>query len=72
MSKVYAYYLVNSDTSGILENWEKCQKVISKQNARYKSFNNIKEAQEWLNAGVKYEKKEKKKISQNDKNTEKE
>ena len=66
MSKVYAYYLVNSDTSGILENWEKCQKVISKQNARYKSFNNIKEAQEWLNAGAKYEKKEKKKISQND------
>ena len=59
MAKVYAYYLVNSDTSGILESWEECKKVVLKKKARYKSFENIKEAQEWLDSGAKYEKKEK-------------
>ena len=59
MSKVYAYYLVNSGTSGILESWEECKKVVLKKKARYKSFENIKEAQEWLDSGAKYEKKEK-------------
>ncbi len=59
MAKVYAYYLVNSGTSGILESWEECKKVVLKKKARYKSFENIKEAQEWLDSGAKYEKKEK-------------
>mgnify|MGYP000918443353 FL=1 len=61
MAKIYAYYLINSGKTGILENWEKCQKIVSSQNARYKSFRTVKEAQEWLNSGAKYEKKEKKK-----------
>lgn len=59
MAKVYAYYLVNSSTSGILGSWEECKKVVLKKKARYKSFENIKEAQEWLDSGAKYEKKEK-------------
>ena len=60
MAKVYAYYLVNSGTSGILESWEECKKVVLKKKARYKSFENIKEAQEWLDSGAKYEKKDNK------------
>lgn len=59
MAKVYAYYLVNSGTSGILGSWEECKKVVLKKKSRYKSFENIKEAQEWLDSGAKHEKKEK-------------
>ena len=57
--KFYAYFIIDTNENGILENWADCQKKVSGKKARYKSFKNFSEAQEWLNSGANYEKKEK-------------
>ena len=57
--KFYAYFIINTNENGILENWVECQKIVSGKKARYKSFKSLLEAQEWLNSGANYEKKEK-------------
>lgn len=58
--KFYAYFLIESHTKNIVENWEQCKKETSGKKARYKSFTSLKEAQTWLLKGAIYEKKEKK------------
>ena len=61
--KFYAYFIINTNENGILENWAKCQKKVSGKKVRYKSFKSLLEAQEWLNSGANYEKKEKKDLT---------
>ena len=53
--KFYAYFIINTNENGILENWTDCQKKVSGKKARYKSFKSLLEAQEWLNSGANYE-----------------
>ena len=57
--KFYAYFIIDTNETGILENWTECQKKVNGKKARYKSFKDLFEAQEWLNLGANYEKKEK-------------
>ena len=59
--KYYAYYLVENDESGILENWKECEQLVKGQKARYKSFSTRDEAEKWLGSGAEYEIKQKKK-----------
>ena len=61
--KFYAYFIINTNENEILENWAECQKKVSGKKARYKSFKSLLEAQEWLNSGANYEKKEKKDLT---------
>ena len=58
--KYYAYYLVESNESGILESWKECEKLVKGQKSRYKSFLSQGEAEKWLNSGAEYEIKSKK------------
>jgi len=60
--KFYAYFIIGTNENGILESWADCQKKVSGEKARYKSFKSLLEAQEWLNSGANYEKKEKKNL----------
>ena len=57
--KFYAYFIIDTNENGILENWSDCQKKVSGKKARYKSFKTFLEAEKWLNSGANYEKKEK-------------
>ncbi len=59
-SKIYAYYLLDNQESGIFYTWNECEQKVKGKKARYKSFKSEKEAQEWLKSGAEYEKKEKK------------
>lgn len=61
--KFYAYFITDTNETGILENWTDCQKKVSGKKARYKSFKSLLEAQNWLNSGAKYEKKRKKEFN---------
>lgn len=61
--KFYAYFILDTSKNGILENWTDCQKKVSGKKSRYKSFKTLSEAQEWLNSGANYEKKEKKDLT---------
>lgn len=58
--KVYAYFLIDSEESGIVYTWPECQDITKGKKARYKSFKDEKEAENWLNNGAEYESKEKK------------
>ena len=62
--KFYAYFIIDTNENGILENWADCQKKVSGKKARYKSFKSLLEAQNWLNSGANYEKKEKKNLTE--------
>lgn len=55
MAKYYAYLLLNKNRSGICENWKECEKIVSGKEARYRGFENMKKAEEWLEGGAKYE-----------------
>ena len=57
--KFYAYFIIDTNENGILENWSNCQRKVSGKKARYKSFKTFLEAEKWLNSGANYEKKEK-------------
>ena len=57
--KFYAYFIIDTNENGILENWSDCQRKVSDKKARYKSFKTFLEAEKWLNSGANYEKKEK-------------
>lgn len=57
--KFYAYFIIDTNENGILENWTDCQKKVTGKKARYKSFKTFSDAQKWLNSGANYEKKEK-------------
>lgn len=59
MAKVYAYFLELTGESGIVNTWAECQeKIKGVKKARYKSFPDRIQAQNWLTRGAIYEKKE--------------
>ena len=60
--KIYGYFLINENKSGTTDSWEKCQKIIKGNKARYKSFKTLEEYQDWINSGCQYESKEVKHI----------
>ncbi|WP_156300139.1 ribonuclease H family protein [Streptobacillus canis] len=51
---VYAYYLEEEKQYGIVNSWNECQALTKGKNARFKKFNNEKEATEWLESGALY------------------
>lgn len=57
--KIYAYYLIETKENGIVHTWEECKKITAGKGARYRSFNDEKEAEIWLSNGAVYEKKNK-------------
>lgn len=57
--KYYAYFLVDSNESGILETWQECEKLVKGTKSRYKSFTSYNEAEKWIKSGAEYELKEK-------------
>lgn len=56
--KYYAYYIVSSGKKGICDNWDECKAIVQKEKSRYKSFKTENEAEEWLQSGAEYIKKE--------------
>lgn len=56
--KFYAYFIIDSKDSGIVENWDLCKNIIAGKKTRYKSFKSFEEAKNWLDSGALYEKKE--------------
>jgi len=59
MAKVYAYFLELTGESGIVNTWAECQeKIKGVKKARYKSFLERVQAENWLTRGAIYEKKE--------------
>ena len=52
--KYYAYYIVDSQESNVLDTWKECETIVKGKNARYKSFKTIEEAHDWLNSGAAY------------------
>ncbi|WP_427170815.1 ribonuclease H family protein [Fusobacterium nucleatum] len=54
--KYYAYFF-SEDNKGIVNSWSECEKIVLGTKARYKSFIDKTEAQDWLNSGAIYEKK---------------
>ena len=59
-SKIYAYFLTETNEKGIIYTWEECQNKVKGKKARYKSFKTEDEASAWLESGAEYESKEKK------------
>lgn len=54
-NKYYAYYIPSKNISGITDNWQECEKLVSgKPNAKYKGFQTKKEAGGWLKIGADY------------------
>ena len=56
--KVYAYYLLETGKTDIVDTWEECQAATKGKKARYKSFKDLEEATQWLINGAEYEKKQ--------------
>lgn len=57
--KVYAYYILDTNKSGIVFTWEECQNIVKGTKSRYKSFKNENDAIEWIKNGAEYESKNK-------------
>jgi len=58
--KYYAYFVPGSGepVHGVTDSWAVCEKMVSgKPGARFKAFQNRKEAEEWLAHGARYEAK---------------
>lgn len=56
--KYYAYLITSSNLKGICDNWEQCKNIVQGNKARYKSFKTKEEAENWLDSGAEYIKKE--------------
>ncbi|WP_073508186.1 ribonuclease H family protein [Streptobacillus notomytis] len=56
---VYAYYIEEEKKSGIVKTWTECQSLTKGKNARFKKFENEKEAKKWLEDGALYTPKSK-------------
>lgn len=56
--KFYAYYIVSSGKKGICDDWNECKSLVQDGQSRYKSFKTKKEAEEWLDSGAEYIKKD--------------
>lgn len=49
----YAYLIPDSNTRGVTEEWDECEKIVSgKSGARFKGFKTKEEALTWLDAGA--------------------
>lgn len=59
-SKIYAYYLIETDEKNIVHTWAECQSKVKGKKARYKSFKSENEALKWLENGAEYETDKKK------------
>lgn len=55
--KFYAYLLVETTESGVVNTWEDLQSKVKGKKARFKSFKSIENCVEWLDTGAIYEKK---------------
>lgn len=54
-AKYYAYFVPENGKKGITDDWKECEKIVSgKKEAKFKSFTNKKDAEEWLEAGADY------------------
>ena len=49
----YAYYLVETKETGIVDSWDKCSSIVNNKNAKFKKFKTEKLAQEWIDSGFK-------------------
>jgi ribonuclease HI len=59
--KFYAYFIEQSNKTGIVTTWDECKEIIAGKKTRYKSFSSQSDAQEWLDSGALYENKKLKK-----------
>ena len=59
-SKIYAYYLIETDEKNIVHTWAECQSKVKGKKARYKSFKSENEDLKWLENGAEYETDKKK------------
>ncbi len=57
-SKKYYAYRLASGKEGICDSWKDCEKIVSGRDARFRGFASFGEAESWLNAGAKYENRE--------------
>ena len=56
--KYYAYFIPPNGSTGVTNDWKKTEKlVIGKTGARFKAFDNKKDAELWLAHGARYEAK---------------
>lgn len=60
-NKFYGYLLLESNSYGVVDSWDKCKALVQGKKARYKGFGSEAEAKQWLEQGANYEKKEEKK-----------
>ena len=61
--KKYYAYLLPSGRSGMTEDWNACEKMVSGiAGARYRGFSSREDAHAWLRTGARYETKARKKL----------
>jgi viroplasmin and RNaseH domain-containing protein len=54
--KYYAYFVPGKNVKGVTADWKTCEKMVSgKPGARFRAFDNKKEAEQWLEHGARYE-----------------
>lgn len=51
----YAYYLIETKETGIVNSWDVCNSIIHKKNAKFKKFKTKELAEQWINSGCEYE-----------------
>jgi ribonuclease HI len=62
--KKYYAYAVPKGFSGVVDDWKKCEKIVSGKNgARYRGFESREEAARWLAQGARYDVKQVKKLN---------
>lgn len=53
--KYYAYFIPDTNTKGIVDNWNECDAIVSGMpNTKLKGFKTYEEAERWLTAGADY------------------
>lgn len=52
--KYYAVFFIKENKKTIYLSWDECSKNIKNNSVRYKSFNSVEKANEWLNNGANY------------------
>lgn len=58
LNKFYGCYFVHSNTGIVVNSWGECKSLIAGGDIRYKSFKKKLEAQNWIDSGGSYEKKD--------------
>jgi len=61
--KKYYAYMMPDGVSGVVDDWKKCEKIVSgKAGAKYRGFGSKEEAVRWISLGARYEVKQVKKL----------